>query len=258
MKSLSYILQNYKSNHGIVSSDFDRQFLQWLVGGMKQLRTNFKLLTTCVKDAEIPIINHIAQLPQDCVRPLRVGTCCNGVWLYFIQVEDLCVPTESCPCDSSQVNQQINCCVNQADGQQEWIYPTYGQPYSYSYQNGSYFIGPSHGRQVVYTYDEKTNTIIFDRCLNLQSFRLTYIGDFMTDMGNALVPERIADLQVLENFAEYQRKVYSPNPTIQKGSATAYQVFYQSVRDAFSDKSSIDYWTWLALIRDHTYLGVRA
>jgi len=56
MKSLNYILQSYKSSLGIVSGDYDRQYLQWIIEGMNVCRTKFKMIDTAVKSVELAVI----------------------------------------------------------------------------------------------------------------------------------------------------------------------------------------------------------
>jgi len=189
-----------------------------------------------------------------------IGFCCKGVFIHLDQWEDLCTPDPGCPCNESEMQQQIqNCCNGMITGSEgsNWIYPLFGQPYSYSYTNGSYAIGPGFSNGG-YKIDKTTNTITFSPCLQPDRIRMVYIGDFMNDMGNALVPQTVADCQVLQSYADYQRKLYSPNPTLQRQWKDAYQIFYQNVRDWNTDNSILDYTTWIRLIRTQTFLGVHA
>ncbi len=273
VKTLSYCLQRFKSNHGIIATDNDRQWLQYLIDGMGYLRTNMKMIDTCIKSVDLEVTGGVpTPLPPDFVSPLMVGACCRGYLFHFDQDDELCMPAPNCPCSDDEIQNQITACCNNngnastvaiGDGAAgwawggAWLYPAFGQPYSYSYTNGSYAIGPGF-RGGGYKIDKATNTILFSPCLPVERVRLVYNGDFMNDMGNALVPQTIIDLEILEKFAEWKRRYFSPNPTVYRGAQEAYMIFYQACRDWNSNNQLLTYTSWVSLMRQYCYLQVKA
>ena len=66
MKNINYVVQNYRLSNGIVSTQYDQQFLQWAVNGLKKMK-QLGLFQEVVKAVELPVNleKHTANLPND-------------------------------------------------------------------------------------------------------------------------------------------------------------------------------------------------
>jgi len=270
MKNLNYCLERVKLNLSIVGTQHDQQLLQWLIDGYQKLN-ELEIVSASVKVAELPIVNHKATLPRDYQDYLRIGVCVNGRFINFDKNDSLCLPMDNkneCPCSGEEIQDFITGCCNTnpasagtVDGNiglgsvAGWWFPTYGQPYSYSYSMGSYAIGPGfyHGG---YKIDLHSQQILFDQCVCIDHCVLEYFGDFMNDMGNAYVPENM--VQCLINYVNWQRAIWSPDAMVQRQTQANHSRWYQSVRDIVSKQQKMTKNEWVDLIREYTYQGVKA
>ncbi len=136
-----------------------------------------------------------------------------------------------------------------------WAYPYFGEPYSYSYSAGSYGIGPGfYGGG--YKLDEARQIIFFDNCVHAQTANLVYFGDFMTDSGNALVPDNMVEIIIY--WLEFQKKRFSPDARLRSEAPAARNSWFQSVRDYNSANQKLNKAEWLKLFRKLSYMGVKA
>lgn len=258
MHNLNYIVQNFKSSMGIVSTDHDQQLLQWSVNGMKELNTKYKMVEQAIKGRELTIENGVANLPSDFVDFIRLGICVNGTFINFDMNDEICMVEDACPCDAETITTTINQCCGGGGITGDlgiWNYPMLGQPFSYSYTVGSYGIGPGfyHGG---YKIDKNAGVIRFDNCVQATSCILEYVGDFMTLMGNAMVTEPIERALILYMNAE--RKMWSPDQRQNNQEPGARAKYYQEVRDINSARNAMNKQAWVALWRSYCYLGLKA
>jgi hypothetical protein len=258
IKNLIYVIQDYRISVGLTSTQHDQQLLQFAIGGIKELK-DLELWATCAKAVRLPVSNRIANLPADYTDGslIKLGVCHCGTFIQFDTNDDLCRPTDdSCPCDSDTIACSVaNCVSGDTDGGLfAWNYPIFGQPYSYSYTMGSYAIGPGyhHGG---YKIDLNKQQIIFDSCVDPEYVVLEYMGDFLNDMGNALVPDNFT--QCLKLWVDYERKYYSPELSVQRTAPAARVRWYQKCRDLNSKKQKLTKAQWLNLIREFTFQGVK-
>lgn len=256
MKNLTYIIERYRLSTGLGTTEFDQQFLQFAINGMQKLN-DFGLLKQCVKSVQLDIVNHRANLPADFNSLVRLGVCRQGVLIAFDRNDDLCLSNENaCPCDAVQIDTCMNDCVNgNYDGLGFWTFPIYGQPYSYSYTAGSYAIGPgfAHGG---YTIDVAKQQIVFDKCVRPEWVVLEYVGDFLNDMGNAIVPNQFTEC--LTTWVDYERKYFSPDLQMQRAATGAKARWFQIVRDLNSKQQSMTAHDWTRLFREFCYMQVKA
>lgn len=254
MKNLNYVLQNFKLSMGIVSSDHDQQFLQWIINGLRQMN-EWEMIKEALKGVELPIVNQEANLPADYQDYVRIGVCVRGTFINFDMNDDICMTSAACPCDEAQISATVEQCCNGNWNGENWLYPAIGQPYSYSYTTGSYAQGPGfyHGG---YKIDHARKIIRFDKCVKPTSMRLEYIGDFMNDMGNAIIPDSFVRPLVL--YADHERKYWSPDERKQRQAPAAQNKWYQSIRDLNAKQQKMNKAEWEQLIRRYTYMGVKA
>lgn len=261
MKNLNYLVQSYKMSRNIISTDHDQQFLQWFINGMQEMSSKYKMVPAALKGVALDIVNNEANLPADYQKMMRIGICCNGVFINFDLNDDICLTPNGCECNEETVVNQINsCCNNESSNSGNWWYPMYGQvgpgqPWSYSYTAGSYAIGPGFNH-FGYKIDVNRGKIVFDKCIPLQSCVMEYVGDFLTEMGNAFVPETIARALLL--YAEAERRYWSPDPRVANGEPSARAKYYQEVRDINADRNALTYDNWVDLLRKFVYQGIKS
>ncbi len=258
MKNLNYIVQNYKLSNGLVSTDHDQQFLQWSINGMKELSNKYKLIDEAIKGTEITITDGVGNLPADFKEFIRIGVCVNGTFINFDINDEICMTENACPCDNEQITNTINqCCGGGAltGDLSIWNYPMLGQPFSYSYTVGSYGIGPGfyHGG---YKIDKAAGVIRFDNCVQATSCILEYVGDFMTNMGNAFITEPLERTLIL--YLNAERKLWSPDARMNAQEPSARSKYYQEVRDANSQRNTMNKAAWVSLWRQYCYLGLKS
>lgn len=259
MKNLNYVLQALKLNLGVVGTEYDQQFLQWLIRGMQKLN-EYELMPQSVKCVSIPVVNHKAVLPNDYQDYLRIGVCVNGRFYNFDKNDTICTPTDnanSCPCSEDEISFTLtgeDAGNLGLDG--GWFYPIYGQPYSYSYTVGSYAIGPGfyHGGYKINTH---TQEILFDNYVQVDEVILEYFGDFMNDMGNAYVSND-AMVDVLINYANWQRSIWSPDASVKRDRQSNYTTYYSSLRSLNAKQQKLTKFEWVELVRKYFYQGVKS
>lgn len=259
-KNLNYVVENYRLSNGIVGTQYDQQYLQWAISGLKKLK-QLGLVQEIVKAVELTIDkeNNTANLPEDFDTNsfIRMGICRNGVFINFDKNDALCLPEEKiCPCEPEHIQAQINACCNGGGTDFPlWVYPIYGQPYSYSYTVGSYAIGPSfyHGG---YKIDYAKRKIVFDACVTVDTCIIEYFGSVVGDMGNALISEALEE--VLFNYIHWCRCRFAIDQSISRQQQQAYSTYYQSVRDLNSSQQALTKHDWVALMRRYVYQGVKA
>jgi hypothetical protein len=255
--NLNYLCESYRLSNGIVSTQYDQQFLQWAIDGMIKMK-QMGLLPEVVKAVELPINkeNNTADLPEDYDFDslIRMGVCRNGTFIQFDKNDTLCLPHETgCKCPSSEdIATGIDACCNSCGGEgfPSWAYPIYGQPYSYSYTVNNYAIGAGyyHGG---YMIDYSQRLIKFDKCITVDTCVLEYFGNVTNDGGNALVSEGMRE--VLINWIHYCRCRFSPDANMRREMTSAKSTWYQSVRDFNSTQNAMDKFQWLNLIRRYVY-----
>ena len=117
MRNLNYIVQNYRLSNGIVSTQYDQQFLQWAVNGLKKMK-QLGLFQEVVKAVELPVNleKHTANLPNDFDTDslIRMGVCRHGVFIQFDLNDYLCLPQDKdCACATDeQISAGINACCD--------------------------------------------------------------------------------------------------------------------------------------------------
>lgn len=254
IKNLTYVIQNYRLSAGIATTEFDQQLLQFAINGLRKLN-ELGLVQNTVKGVKLDIVNNRVNLPSDFVQLVRLGVCHQGVLIAYDRNDELCLDNEAqcAPCGNDEIEQ---CCAQYASGNTEgvgsWTFPVYGQPYSYSYTAGSYAIGPGF-RHGGYKIDYHAQQIIFDKCIRPTYIVLEYIGDFMNDMGNAIVPNNF--IECLTLWIEYERKYYSPDAGMRREANGARVRWYQSCRDINAKNQALTKHDWVVLFREYCYMG---
>lgn len=261
MKNINYVVQNYRLSNGIVSTQYDQQFLQWAVNGLKKMK-QLGLFQEVVKAVELPVNleKHTANLPNDFDADslIRMGVCRNGVFIQFDLNDYLCLPQDKdCACATDeQISAGINaCCDGGGEGFPTWVYPIYGQPYSYSYTVNNYAVGPGF-RHGGYKIDYAKRQIQFDRCVTVDTVIIEYFGDVTDDAGNTIISEGMEE--VLINWIHYCRCRFSPDASMRREQVSAKSTWYQSVRDLNSNQQALNKYQWLELMRRFCYQGVKS
>ena len=261
MKNLNYVVQNYRLSAGIASTQFDQQFLQWSINGLEKMK-QLGLYAECVKAVEIVINkeNNTASLPKDydVDSLIRMGICRNGIFIQFDLNDYLCTTDEmGCKCPSSEdVSVNANgCCDSCGEGYPTWVYPIYGSPYSYSYSVNNQAVGPGNYRGG-YKIDYAKRLIVFDHCVKVDTCVLEYFGSVTDDAGNAIISEGMQ--QVLINYIHYCRCRFSPDANMRREVPSAYNTYYQQIRDLNSNQQSLTKFHWLDLMRRYCYLAPKA
>lgn len=263
VKNLVYCVQNFKMTklQGVVNTDFDQYYLQLAIEGLRKMQ-QFEMIDTAVKSVSLPVTNDnnnhkIVNLPQDYYDYIRIGICVDGIFINFDKNDSLCLDVDNCPCatESEIVAIQNNILNSQDNGYPTWWYPLWGQPYSYSYTIGSYGIGPGfyHGG---YKLDLAKRQIILDAYVHADEIVLEYIGDFMNDMGNALVPDNY--VQLIVKYIDWQRCEASIDPNMYRRAPSKYSQWYQEVRDCNSKNQKLTKFEWTSLFRAFTFQGVKS
>lgn len=252
-KNLIYIIENYRLSSGLVSTNFDQQLLQFAINGFRKLR-DLGLVKDVVKAVELTVVNQKANLPQDFKELIRMGVCKCGTMVQYVMNDDLCLPnsnTQTCPCTDSD----IDTCISENNGNDlnSWIFPVYGQPYSYSYTAGSYAIGPGnyHGG---YRIDYANQQIILD--VNVDSIILEYYGDILNDAGNALIPESF--IECLTLWLDYERKYWSMDAQLRREAPAARVRWYSIVRQINAQNNAMNKHNWTSLFRSYCYQGTKS
>lgn len=247
---------------GEVGTQFDQQKVQWMVRCLVKLK-QLELYDAAMKSVQIPIdpVSRTGNLPKDFDNEgamVQIGICRLGRLINFDKNPTLCDPTEVCPChDPDKIANIINACCG--DGTSNtwplWAYPLYAEPYSYSYTAGSYAIGPGfYGGG--YKFFLNKGIVAFDQCVKAESFVLVYFGDFMTDSGNALIPNDF--VQILIDWMEYCKKRFSPDKMTRREAPEAYNFWLQGVRDYVAKQQQLNEDGWLRLFRRLSFQGVKA
>jgi len=127
LTNLNYIVEFYRLSNGVASTQYDQQFLQWAVAGLKKMK-QLGLYAECVKAVEIVINkeNNTASLPKDydVDSLIRMGVCRGGIFLNFDKNDALCTPDEiGCKCPTAdQIENNIkSCCDGGGEGNAAWI-----------------------------------------------------------------------------------------------------------------------------------------
>lgn len=253
MRNLTYIVENYSIKSGIVGTQHFQQLLQFATDGYRKLR-DLGQVQILVKAVKLDIVDHKANLPIDFVELIRIGVCRCGIMIPFDKNDALCLPhEEKCDCTAESINNCFSCASNQnAEGNSFWAFPVFGQPYSFSYSVGSYAIGPGN-YSGGYKIDWHNQQIIFDHCVECDSCVLEYVGDFLNDMGNAMVPEKL--IEPLVQWMDYERKYWSPDASYRRESGNARVRWYQTVRDLNSNNNAFNKHEWVELFRSYCYQG---
>lgn len=257
MRNLNFIVENYRLSSGFVGSQFDQQLLQFAINGMRKLR-DLGLMKEVVKATQLTVTNtnsrHVANMPADFNdggQMIRLGVCKCGVMIQYDANDQLCLPNsnvESCSC----TDEDINNCVNEAGDGDAWNFPVFGQPWSYSYTIGSYFVPPVNYRGG-YKFDFRNRQIILD--VDVDDIVLEYYGDFLNDMGNCIVPEQY--IECLTLWLDYERKYWNPDAQIRREAPSARVRWYQVVRDLNSKGQALNKHNWLNLFRSFMFQGTK-
>ena len=255
MVNLTYLVENYRLKSGIVGTAYDQQLLQFAIDGYKKLR-DLGQVKMLAKAVALTVTDHKANLPPDFIQLIRMGICRCGVMIQFDAMDDLCLPhQESCACTEESVNNCFDCAgQNNGNSLDAWAFPVFGQPYSYSYTVGSYAIGVNNFRGG-YKIDWRNNQIIFDNCVQCDTVVLEYFGDFMQPMGGAFVPENIIEPLVL--WLDYERKYWSPEPSVRREASGARMRWYQATRDLNALNQAMNKHNWIELFREFFYQSVK-
>lgn len=273
MNTLNYFVQHYKLSHDIISSDYDMKYMQWAIDCLKWCRAK-KMMDFAEKWAHLDIQtapdgSKWAHRPSDYRRYLWVGQCCSsngsgqgGNFISFDLNNDLCeiAPWDSCSCsgDSQIATVQSACCGGgndaQFNGTLYWGNGA-GEPYSYSYNIGSYAVGPTNIRGT-FKMDDANNRILFDRCVDRAVIK--YEGDFLSSMGNCYVPPGLEDNGCIINYMEWASRNFSPDARLKAEANQYWTVFFQSIRDYNSQRNSLNKDSWLTLIRRFVYMGTKS
>lgn len=223
VQSLGYVVKSALADLGLPESAYYEQFLHWAIKAYREIN-NIGLMPT-VKTVSIPINQSTlsAPLPSNYVDFVRIGVCCNGIFINFDYNDEICLFGDNLPascCDTSQIANNISAicnavnsagCGNNPNGQSCCDSGGYGFGYwgwagwtngawNYSLPNFGIGLGTYKGG---YRINKQLGIIQFDSCVKAQSFTMEYISSGFDDMGNAIIPEGL--IPAINEYIHWQR-----------------------------------------------------
>lgn len=275
--SLSYVVKSCLADVGYQEGAYYMQFLQWAVNGYREM--NLVGLMPTIKTVSIPInqTTMSAPLPKDYIDFIRIGVCCNGIFINFDYNDEICLTGDTLPaacCSSSQIANNISCICNAVDASQVngqgccndangfgfggWYWGAFNGWQNYSTQN--FGIGPGyyHGG---YRINTQLGTIQFDSCVKAQSFTMEYKSSGFDNMGEALIPE--GAIPALKEFVHWSRCRFSrgdsPNDrALLRREATDFKRRYLVLMDDFNHRqNALTKFDYLDIFRRYTFLQVK-
>lgn len=132
--------------------------------------------------------NYTVQMPEDCMRPIKVGICIDGKIRGFYYNQELCAPNDSppsCTCDDNESVATSTPCAF-------CCYPNYyNNPSAVYNTRENYSASPYQTAAGWFKYDLVNDRIIFDANSNIQPDEevvLMYKSSTITSKGKIVVP----------------------------------------------------------------------
>ncbi len=111
MKNINFLVERFRLNLNLGTTQFDQQFLQWAIDGYRKLN-NLELVPGAIKAVELAVVNDRANLPVDFSDFIRIGVCRHGEFISFDRNDELCAPADGCACDTPDIETNMNQCCN--------------------------------------------------------------------------------------------------------------------------------------------------
>jgi len=274
--SLGYVVKSVLADLNLPETTYYMTFLKWAVDGYKAM--NVIGLMPTVKTVKIPINKETrsAKIPMDYVDFLRIGICCNGIFINFDYNDEICldgINTElKCACDSEHIGRKINeyCQAASADcsdcnggglglGTDTWYWGVYANG-AFDYSTPNFGIGPGfyHGG---YRINKELGIIQFDSCVHADHFVMEYKSTGFDNMGDALVPYDVS--LALREYVHWQRCRFtrgeSPYDTrLLRSEAKQFEVQFISLMDDYTHRqNAMDKYSYLDIWRRYTFAQVK-
>ncbi len=277
INSLGYSVKSALADLGYPESAYYEQFLHWAVKCYREL--NVIGLMPTIKTVQIPINQSTmsAPLPQGYIDFIRIGVCCNGIFINFDYNDEICLQGDAVPsgcCDSSVIANNISCICSAVDASQVngqgccgdaggfgfggwgWAGWTNGA-WNYSLPNFGIGAGYYHGG---YRINKDLNIIQFDSCVKAQSFTMEYKSSGFDNMGDAICPEGL--LGAINEYIHWQRCRFmrgdSPNDRrMLRQEAEGFKRRYLVLADDFSHReNALVKYDYLDIFRRFTFQQV--
>lgn len=273
VNSLGYVVNQALADVELPATTHFVRFLGWAVKGYKAI--NLLGMMPNIKTVSIPIdqTTRTAQLPQDFISYIRIGVCCNGIFINFDYNEEICLngtnmPEACCANTNEEIANSISSiCCNFPNGASNCNCGDYGSWYWPMWTNGiwdysvpNFGIGPGyyHGG---FRINKELGQIQFDSCVNAESFVMEYIGSGFDDMGNAVVPEDA--IPTLVAYVHWQRCLFTRGADaletrwLRQEAVTHQRQFLIYLQDWNHRNNSMNKYDYLDIFRRFTFQAVK-
>lgn len=259
-------------------SAYFEQYLHYAINGYREL--NLIGLMPTIKMVSLPVnqATNTAKLPDDYIDYIRIGVCCNGIFINFDYNDEICIYGETvedmCGCNNSNItpnNISTLCnaygmCGGQVDcngtygGFATWLWPAYVNGV-FNYSQPNFGIGPGfyHGG---YRINKQARTIQFDSCVNAQTVTLEYKSNGFDTMGDAVIPEDA--IPALKAYVHWQSYAFEETGDLNKAyfndrKARTYKSEFITLMDDLNHRQeALTKFDYLDVIRRYTFQQVKA
>jgi hypothetical protein len=267
VNSLAYVVNQALADVDLPSTTHFQRFLHWAIKGYKAI--NLLGMMPNIKTVSLVIDQETrsAQLPQDYIDYIRIGVCCNGIFINFDYNEEICLQGSNMPtscCETNDIGNSIaQICQTFPNGCNDcnagewgtWYWPTWTNGlWDYSLPNFGIGPGSYHGG---YRINSELKTIQFDNCVHAQTFVMEYISTGFDNMGNAMVPEDA--IPTLNAYIHWQRCLFMRGATpmdtrwIRQEAQNFNRLFITYLDDWSHRQNSMTKFDWLDIVRRFTF-----
>lgn len=171
------------------------------------------------KTLEVSSINTVT-LPDDCIKPVKVGLCLNGVIEYFFFNSDICNPSETmCSCSNSNSITNNNNVTNSIDFSNGSCSFCTFQNYKCNDNSQQFFelysVRPKASKVGTFKFDLPNNRIVFGKDAMVQQgdeVVVMYKSSIHTQKGVSYIPSELFEYikyAVMEELGEVNLKGYN-------------------------------------------------
>lgn len=272
VNSLGYAVNQALSDVELPASTHFVRFLGWAVKGYKAI--NLLGMMPNIKTISLPINQETrtALLPQDFISALRIGVCCDGIFINFEVNEEICLhgtnmPESCCGATNEEIANSISCICNSFNENSQnccnqygtWYWPTWGNGV-WDYSTPNFGIGPGqyHGG---YRINKELGQIQFDSCVRAQTFTMEYISSGFDNMGNAIVPEDA--IPTLVAYIHWQRCQFMRGESaietrwLRQEAENHHRQFITYLSDFNHRQNSMSKYDYLNVFRTYTFQQVK-
>lgn len=268
VNSIGYVVNQALMDLQLPFSPNYERFLHFAIKGFREM--NLLGLMPTIKAVQLPVNQNTntAQLPDDFVDYLRIGVCCNGTMINFVQNNEICLddalPSACCTGEDVQNDISTLCTIfNQNSGNAcaecnpyggVWYWPTYLNGY-WNYGIVNYGIGPGNYNGG-YRVNREMNIIQFDSCVRAQTVTMEYKSNGLKPDGNIVIREEV--IPALNAYIHYQRCLFSQDP-MDKQQARAFKSEFITLSDDVSHRlNALTKEDYLDVFRRFTFAQVKA